>query len=118
MVKKGSVQYICTNCGAASSTWSGKCFSCGEWNTLQEQLTSSGLTSAARSGKKLTAQTVKSSLSKDHKRLQTGVFEVDNVLGGGFVAGSVCLIAGQPVIGESTLLLQLAYELTKKHTFF
>lgn len=114
MAKKGSVQYVCSNCGAMSPTWSGKCYSCGEWNTMSEQLTAASLTSAASRGKSLASQTIKSSLASDHTRLQTGVDEVDTVLGGGFVAGSVNLIAGQPGIGKSTLLLQLAYELAKK----
>lgn len=116
MAKKGSVQYICSNCGAATGTWSGKCFSCGEWNTLQEQLTTATLTNAASAGKILKSQSVKSSIAVDHKRLSTGVSEVDTVLGGGFVSGSVTLIAGQPGIGKSTLLLQLAYELAKKQS--
>lgn len=115
MAKKGSVQYVCSSCGAASSTWSGKCHSCGEWNTLQEQLTASSLTRAGSDGATLKTQSVLSSLAADHKRLSTGVHEVDNVLGGGIVAGSVSLIAGQPGIGKSTLLLQLAYELSKKY---
>lgn len=116
MAKKGSVQYVCSNCGAASSTWSGKCYACGEWNTLTEQLTASTIAGAKTSGKVLDAQNVRASLATDHKRLLTGIDEVDTVLGGGFVAGSVNLIAGQPGIGKSTLLLQLAYELSKQHS--
>jgi len=115
MAKKGSVQYVCSNCGAVSATWSGKCYSCGEWNTLTEQLTASTIAGAKTSGKVLDSQNVRTSLATDHKRLLTGIDEVDTVLGGGFVAGSVNLIAGQPGIGKSTLLLQLAYELSKKH---
>ncbi len=115
MAKKGSVQYVCSSCGASSSTWSGKCYSCGEWNTLEEQLTTSSLTRAGSDGTTLQTQSVLSSLATDHKRLSTGVNEVDNVLGGGIVAGSVTLIAGQPGIGKSTLLLQLAYELSKNY---
>lgn len=116
MAKKGSVQYVCSNCGAISQTWSGKCYSCGEWNTLTEQLTTASLTKAASYGIVLKPASVKASLATDHKRLQTGVDEVDTVLGGGFVAGSVNLIAGQPGIGKSTLLLQLAHELAKKQS--
>lgn len=116
MAKKGSVQYVCSSCGAFTGTWSGKCFSCGEWNTLQEQLTTATLTNAASAGAVLKSQSVKSSIAVDHERLSTGVSEVDTVLGGGFVTGSVTLIAGQPGIGKSTLLLQLAYELAKKQS--
>src|SRR5690554_4223734 len=98
MGKKNSVQYVCSSCGASSNTWSGKCYSCGEWNTLQEQLTTATLTNAASAGTVLQPQSVRSSVAVDHKRLVTGVNEVDNVLGGGFVSGSVNLIAGQPGI--------------------
>lgn len=114
MGKKDSVQYVCSNCGAASSTWSGRCYNCGEWNTLQEQLqvTTGQIKSG---GKTLQTQTVSSSLAKDHKRLSSGIDEIDTVLGGGIVTGSVNLLAGQPGIGKSTLLLQLAHELAKKY---
>ncbi len=80
---------------------------------MAEQLSSTGL--KEQSGHKLGTQTVITSLSKDHPRLITGVNDVDSVLGGGFVSGSVNLIAGQPGIGKSTLLLQLADELAKKY---
>lgn len=111
MAKKDTVKYVCSNCGAESSSWSGKCYNCGEWNTLEEQLTvtSAGVKSG---GHKLTAQSVTASLAKEHTRLATGMPEVDVVLGGGVVAGSVTLIAGQPGIGKSTLLLQLASALS------
>lgn len=113
MAKKDRVLYVCSHCGSESSSWSGKCHACGEWNTLEEQL--SVQTVMTRSGgKKLASQTVSASLAKDHQRIASGVDEVDVVLGGGVVAGSVNLIAGQPGIGKSTLLLQLAYEMSKK----
>ena len=115
MAKKGSVQYVCGNCGAISSSWSGKCYSCGEWNTLTEQLTATSIAGAVSRGGVLKSQNVKASVATDHKRLETKIQEVDNVLGGGFVAGSVTLIAGQPGIGKSTLLSQLGYELSKDH---
>src|SRR3990167_8511184 len=108
MAKKSSVTYVCSNCGAQSSTWSGRCHLCGEWNTLEEQLSvETGQLTA--SGRALKAEPV-SKLAKfeSEKRLKTNINEVDSVLGGGFVAGSVVLIAGQPGIGKSTLLLQLA----------
>ncbi|MBI3494765.1 DNA repair protein RadA, partial [Candidatus Saccharibacteria bacterium] len=112
MAKRGSTQFVCNNCGAISSAWSGRCNQCGEWNTIEEKI---DLTSAAavNGGKQLNTQTVAGSLAKDHKRLSTNNPEVDIVLGGGFVAGSVNLLAGQPGIGKSTLLLQLAEALAK-----
>jgi DNA repair protein RadA/Sms len=113
MAKKDVIRYVCSSCGAESSSWSGKCFNCGEWNTLEEQLVV-GTGSVKSGGNKLKPQTVSTSLAKDYSRLSSGIDEVDTVLGGGIVAGSVNLIAGQPGIGKSTLLLQLAYELSKK----
>jgi DNA repair protein RadA/Sms len=115
MAKKDAVQYVCSNCGAASVTWSGKCYSCGEWNTLQEQLSVSSISGAAANARKLDTQTISKSLAKDYPRLHFGFNDIDTVFGGGLVAGSVNLIAGQPGIGKSTLLLQLAHKLAAKH---
>lgn len=116
MAKK-NIRYVCTNCGAVSASWAGKCAQCGEWNTLQEELAvDGGMGNAARNGRELTASSVDKLVAHDQKRLMTGMSDVDTVLGGGVVAGSVNLIAGQPGIGKSTLLLQLAHALGKKHT--
>jgi DNA repair protein RadA/Sms len=109
LAKKASTQYICSNCGASFSSWSGKCQQCGEWNTLQEQLSAASIAGSVSRGQILRAQPVNRALAKDQKRLGTGLSEVDEVLGGGIVAGSINLLAGQPGIGKSTLLLQLAY---------
>ncbi len=114
MAKRDVVRYVCSNCGAESVTWSGKCYACGEWNTLQEQVAITVTANGIQSGNKLKTQSISASLAKDHARLATGVKEVDDVLGGGFVAGSVTLIAGQPGIGKSTLLTQLAHALGTK----
>lgn len=113
MVKKQSVRYVCSNCGAVHSSWAGRCSQCGEWNTLDEQLSAAGLNAASGAGKSLSASSVTSSLATDRQRLKTGFTDVDAVLGGGLVAGSINLIAGQPGIGKSTLLLQIAHELSK-----
>lgn len=109
MARKPATRYVCSNCGAIAASWSGRCPQCGEWNTLQEEITNEGLASSVASGRVLTAAAVDESAAKDHSRLVTGMLDVDNVLGGGIVGGSVNLIAGQPGIGKSTLLLQLAY---------
>lgn len=112
---KTAVRYVCSNCGAVSATWSGRCFQCGEWNTLEEQLETSAA-GIKTGGHSLKPETVSKVASKDRfKRLKTNITEVDLVLGGGFVAGSVNLIAGQPGIGKSTLLLQLANQLAKQN---
>lgn len=112
MAKKDSARFVCSSCGAISPTWSGRCYSCGEWNTLQEQLPISAV-QAASGGRSLETKTVSKSIAKDNKRLKTGESEIDDVFGGGIVAGSVNLLAGQPGIGKSTLLLQVAYKLSK-----
>lgn len=113
MAKKTAVRFVCSNCGAVSATWSGRCFQCGEWNTLQEQVDATPASIRA-GGAILKGETVgKVAKADTTKRLATGIEEVDTILGGGFVAGSVSLIAGQPGIGKSTLLLQLANQVAK-----
>ena len=109
MAKKPASQYACSNCGNVTSSWSGKCPQCGEWNTLEEQLSPTAIAGSVARGSILKSQTVAKSMARDQKRLTTGFSDIDDVLGGGLVAGSVNLIAGQPGIGKSTLLLQLAY---------
>lgn len=114
MAKKGSVKYVCQNCGQVHGSWMGRCSSCGEWNTIVEQLDEAALSAPA--GRKLNIQEVAKITAQDEaKRISSGIDEIDTVLGGGFVPGSVCLIAGQPGIGKSTLMLQTAYEAAKKH---
>lgn len=111
MVKSKS-QFICQNCGASYPKWTGKCDNCGEWNTLVEQAVSTGKSVVARgatSGKVLTPQTMESiSLEDSVARLATGFSDLDEVLGGGILPGGVILMAGQPGIGKSTLLLQMS----------
>ncbi len=115
MAKKPAVQYVCENCGANSPTWAGRCPQCGEWNTLHEtlHLTTTSTGGAIISGSKLKTAAVDTSAARDLPRLVTGMSDVDEVMGGGIVPGSINLIAGQPGIGKSTLLLQLAYEVAK-----
>lgn len=113
MAKKSSV-YVCNNCGAESATWSGKCFSCGEWNTLEETVTT--ITPGTKTaGKSLDAQTSAQAAKATTKRLQTGMKDVDTVFGGGIVPGGIMLIAGEPGIGKSTLLLQIAANVANKN---
>lgn len=102
--------FVCTQCGAVAAAWSGRCHNCGEWNTLVEQAPAITVGSGS-SGSALTVQSIEASIGESFKRLKTGIGDVDAVLGGGLVAGSVTLIAGQPGIGKSTLLLQIAQQL-------
>ncbi len=115
MAKKSISQYVCTNCGAISPTWSGRCYQCSEWNTLTEQV-EVNTSSVSTAGTALKPESVKTLVARrTHQRIASGINELDVVLGGGFVAGSVNLIAGQPGIGKSTLLLQLADKVSAKH---
>jgi DNA repair protein RadA/Sms len=109
MAKRPSTRYVCSNCGATTASWSGKCPQCGEWNTLQEQMTPEAMNGSASSGRVLKSEKVDESVAQDVTRLISGSSEIDTIFGGGIVPGSVNLIAGQPGIGKSTLLLQLAY---------
>lgn len=113
MAKSRSV-FVCQTCGTTYPKWVGKCENCGEWNSLVEQVnTSTGNSAVARgahSGKLLTPESMKTlSISDASKRMTTGIKDLDDVLGGGVLAGGVILLAGQPGIGKSTLLLQVAH---------
>jgi DNA repair protein RadA/Sms len=105
-------KYVCQQCGYESTGWLGKCPECGTWNSLVETVTES-TKSQARSSKQTSnskSQIIKLSdiKSSDTKRISTKISELDRVLGGGLVPGQVVLIAGEPGIGKSTLLLQLS----------
>lgn len=111
---KSRAKFICQNCGASFAKWSGKCENCGNWNTLVEQapiLESEAKSALARgqaSGQKLQTIGIDSIIPSDSKaRLSTGFGELDTVLGGGLFLGSVSLLAGQPGIGKSTILMQI-----------
>lgn len=115
MAKSLGVKYVCANCGAGYNTWMGRCQNCGEWNTLQEQVEVSAV-AAKSAGLKLQTESVDKAIAQKPDRISVGISEMDNVLGGGLVAGSVNLLAGQPGIGKSTLLLQTAYNIAKNHS--
>lgn len=112
MAKALGVKYVCSNCGTPYTSWQGRCGNCGEWNTLEQQVEVSTAT-AGSSGKGLKTETIAKAARTEAKRLSTKIAEVDEVLGGGLVAGSVTLLAGQPGIGKSTLLMQLADNLAE-----
>lgn len=115
---KAKTQFVCQNCGATYPKWTGRCENCGEWNTLVEQApVSSGKSVVARSsqsGHILTPQTMQAiETGESAKRLSTGIADLDTVLGGGILPGGVILLAGQPGIGKSTLLLQVTAAVAK-----
>ncbi len=111
-MRKSKEAYICQNCGASSPKWQGQCPSCGEWNTLALEASTSPHKQTTGRTARPTGPDASSSLAAealtDEPRLTTGSTELDRVLGGGLVPGSVTLIGGDPGIGKSTLMLQAA----------
>ena len=107
--------YVCSNCGESSPRWMGRCPSCGAWNTMVEDVVVPEPKAAARSASarpsgvtSITARRLSEvSTTEEKSRIVTGISELDRVLGGGVVLGSVVLLGGEPGAGKSTLLLQL-----------
>jgi DNA repair protein RadA/Sms len=121
MAKAPATVYVCQNCGHQSRKWLGKCPDCGEWNSLVEERARAlrKESATARSGFRLReVEPVAYSAieSQDDTRIPSGVAEFDRVLGGGIVPGSLSLIGGDPGIGKSTLLLQVADKLSETGT--
>ncbi len=117
---KSKTVYLCQNCGAESPKWIGRCPSCKEWNTYHEEIVTTG-----RSEGVLTISQVKkqpellSQIRSDtYSRIKTGISELDRILGGGIVPGSLLLLGGEPGIGKSTLALQLALALKDKTVLY
>lgn len=117
---KSKTVYLCQNCGAESPKWIGRCPSCKEWNTYHEEIVTTG-----RSEGVLTISQVKkqpellSQIKSDtYSRIKTGISELDRILGGGMVPGSLLLLGGEPGIGKSTLALQLALALKEKTVLY
>ena len=111
---KTRITFACQQCGAESPKWSGRCPNCQEWNTLVETvLTASHSGSFLERGQKIIPQKLSEIKFVNNQRVKTGIQEFDRVLGGGIVSGSLVLVAGEPGIGKSTLLLQLAHLATK-----
>jgi DNA repair protein RadA/Sms len=116
MAKPSKTTFVCQNCGAVSPRWTGKCPSCGEWNTLTEETEvaappGTGL-SRRGSGRVIVLEGLKGG-TREAPRFSTGIGELDRVTGGGIVPGSALLIGGEPGIGKSTLLLQLTATLAR-----
>ena len=97
--------HVCSSCGHEAPRWAGQCAGCGEWNTLVEELRSRTISARRDGGRQGAASPVPlgSIVAAEHRRVSTGIGELDNVLGGGLVPGSLVLIGGAPGIGKSTL---------------
>ena len=108
---KNKTVFLCNECGYESAKWLGKCPACGSWNTFFEQKIienkNSSLKLNTNNGKANTPQKLNSYEAKETIRTSTGFEELDRVLGGGLVKGSLILLGGEPGIGKSTLILQL-----------
>ena len=114
-------QFVCQQCGTTYAKWVGQCANCNAWNSLVEQPVEAispktALAKGRSSGKKLDFVKISTIAPSDAKaRLLTGFKDLDVVLGGGFLAGAVSLLAGQPGMGKSTILMQICSEIAKKH---
>ena len=116
-------RYVCQNCGASFAKWAGRCENCGEWNSLLEQAgiaeteAKTAIAKGKISGKALEAVSINTIEPSDAgSRLLTSFPDLDAVLGGGILLGSVNLLAGQPGIGKSTLLMQICAAVAMKHS--
>ncbi|MGE0088501.1 MAG: DNA repair protein RadA [Bacteroidales bacterium] len=112
--------YVCQNCGAESAKWIGKCYSCGEWNSYVEQKIAKDNSNPTgfTDFEKLQPLKISEITSKNEGRILTHINELDRILGGGLVPGSVILIGGEPGIGKSTLALQVALKLNHLKTLY
>lgn len=113
MGTKNKSVYVCSECGYESAKWYGKCPGCGQWNTMNEEIRETGIqksaaVSAHRTSRPLSIAEISTS---EEERYHTGLTELDRVLGGGIVKGSLILVSGEPGIGKSTILLQICEHL-------
>jgi DNA repair protein RadA/Sms len=119
MPKQPSTVFVCQNCGSQTRKWLGQCPDCQEWNTLVEERFRPAKAAAASAGyRSIASQPVayQEIEAQDDDRISTQIDELDRVLGGGIVAGSLVLIGGEPGIGKSTIVLQMADRLATNGT--
>ncbi|MHB1101314.1 MAG: DNA repair protein RadA [Devosia sp.] len=114
---RAKTSYVCQSCGAVAARWQGRCESCGEWNSIVEEIVDSGVgagpKSASAGGRPIQLVPL-SGETESAARVETGLAELDRVTGGGFVMGSAVLVGGDPGIGKSTLLLQAAAAMAER----
>ena len=121
---KTKTTYFCQNCGAESPKWIGKCPSCGEWNTYVEELVTKKNSSNSNPISEIIGaptskpQAISAVQANEQARIDTGNAELNRVLGGGLVSGSLVLLGGEPGIGKSTLVLQMALQIPNKKILY
>jgi len=124
-MSKTKTAFFCKNCGAQHSKWMGRCNSCGEWNTIIEEVIQRDSdkktwekASNIKSKKKDKPQLIHEIKANTEERIDTNNSELNRVLGGGLVSGSLILIGGEPGIGKSTLMLQVAVNIKKRNVLY
>ncbi|MBN1388760.1 MAG: DNA repair protein RadA [Bacteroidales bacterium] len=116
---KSKTVYVCSNCGAESPKWVGRCPSCGEWNTYVEEIIPAKKTQTVSfSQVQQRPQLLNDITALEKNRIRSGMKEIDRILGGGIVPGSLLLLGGEPGVGKSTLALQLAMRLDNKKILY
>ncbi len=114
LAKTTKLAFVCQGCGFSSPKWLGKCPDCNSWNSFVEEEVASAPRRAEAGSSVLAPVLLRHVKAQDHARMVVGVAELDRVLGGGVVPGSVVLIGGDPGIGKSTICLQLCYQLASQ----
>src|SRR5438874_2059570 len=121
-MSKSRTQYVCSSCGYISPRWIGKCPECSAWNSFVEEITAQSETPKGKGARSSGSATRPLRLSEieisDEDRILTGTTELDRVLGGGIMRGSLVLIGGDPGIGKSTLLMQMVRGMLTSKTLY
>ena len=118
MAKAKKSVFFCQNCGHEESKWLGQCPMCKEWNSFVEECVTTSNTAAVKAAKEIRIVPLSEVKTENEERVTTEIKELDRVLGGGIVPGSLILVGGDPGIGKSTLLLQVCQKLQKKNERF
>jgi DNA repair protein RadA/Sms len=116
-MSKQKIEYYCTNCDYRPPKWLGCCPECQDWGSITEKQETKHAPSSF-SGKPATLTSLSTIVKTDHKRMLSGIHEWDRVMGGGIMPGSLLILTGDPGIGKSTLLLQVAHHLARNYTIF